>query len=141
MVYIAIISLVLGVLCAQFLFSPEASQAVMSLSDYVLGFLMVSVGVSVGMNKLILRKLREYNLTILLIPAGIMIGSVAGGFLSAPVSENPAPCLRFCDIRAWMVQPIRRAGWGFSRSGSRRNRLFKQSAPGNFLISTDSVSG
>ena len=78
MVYIAIISLVLGVLCAQFLFSPEASQAVMSLSDYVLGFLMVSVGVSVGMNKLILRKLREYNLTILLIPAGIMIGSVAG---------------------------------------------------------------
>lgn len=102
MVYIAIISLVLGVLCAQFLFSPEASQAVMSLSDYVLGFLMVSVGVSVGMNKLILRKLREYNLTILLIPAGIMIGSVAGGFLSAPFLKIPLPvCVSVTSGLGW----------------------------------------
>lgn len=89
MVIAAILALILGTVCAQWVFTPEVSQLFSKIADYTLYLLMFSVGISVGMNKLILRKLREYNLTVLLIPFGITVGSVIGGFICALILKMP----------------------------------------------------
>jgi uncharacterized membrane protein YbjE (DUF340 family) len=89
MVYIAIICLVAGVLCGHFWFSSQTADLFSLVADYSLYLLMLSVGISVGLNKLIFRKLREYNLSVLLIPLGIVIGSVAGGFLCGLIFHMP----------------------------------------------------
>ena len=57
-------------------------------SKFILYLLMLSVGVSVGGNKLIFKKLKEYNLKIILIPSGIIIGSIVGGVICALVLGN-----------------------------------------------------
>lgn len=89
MVIAAILALVLGAAAAQWLFTPEISELFFDIADYSLYLLMLSVGISVGMNKLILRKLREYNLTILLIPFGITVGSILGGAVCAMILKMP----------------------------------------------------
>lgn len=83
MVLIAIFALILGVLCGLFLFTDNIVIMFDSISNITLYILMLSVGVAVGGNKLILKKMREYNLTVLFIPFGIIVGSVIGGFASA----------------------------------------------------------
>ena len=42
---------------------------------------MFSVGISVGMNKSVFAKIRQYHIKIFLIPAGIIVGTIAGGFV------------------------------------------------------------
>lgn len=95
MVIIAMIALILGVICGHWVFSQEISSMFHQIADYVLYLLMFAVGISVGMNKLILKKMREYNLTVLLIPLGIILGSVAGGIicgllLNIPLDDSTA---------------------------------------------------
>lgn len=57
--------------------------------------LLLSVGIEVGTNKTVFRKIREYNVRILVIPFGVAVGSIAGGlllgfFLGMPVNESAA---------------------------------------------------
>jgi len=82
MIILAIVSLVLGVALGQWLFSGNTVELLETTADYALSLLMVSVGISVGANKLIFRKLRENNLKILLIPFAIVISSVMGGYIT-----------------------------------------------------------
>ena len=58
MILIAAVSLVLGVACGRWLFSPEAAQAVERLSEPALWLLMLSVGISVGGSREIFHKIR-----------------------------------------------------------------------------------
>ncbi len=81
MVFIAIFSLIAGVLCGKFVFSETLLQLFSQYSDVVLYILMFSVGISVGMNKSVFAKIRQYHIKIFLIPAGIIVGTIAGGFV------------------------------------------------------------
>lgn len=81
MVYIALIALILGIISGQFIFSAQYHGLLGTIADYLLYLLMFSVGISVGMNETIIQKIRNYNLSILLIPIGVTIGSVFGGFV------------------------------------------------------------
>ncbi len=81
MVFIAIFSLIAGVLCGKFVFSETLLQLFSHYSDVVLYILMFSVGISVGMNKSVFAKIRQYHIKIFLIPAGIIVGTIAGGFV------------------------------------------------------------
>lgn len=81
MIILAIVSLILGVACGHFL-QGGAVEGLSTLAEYALALLMMSVGVSVGANKLIFRKLRENNLKILLIPLTIIVCSVLGGYIT-----------------------------------------------------------
>ena len=81
MVYIALIALILGIISGQFIFSAQYHGLLGTIADYLLYLLMFSVGISVGMNETIIQKIRNYNLNILLIPIGVTIGSVFGGFV------------------------------------------------------------
>lgn len=60
-------------------------------SDLVLYALMLCVGVSVGGSRGLLGKLRQYHVRVLVIPAGIVAGSVAGGLLCAPLAGMTLP--------------------------------------------------
>lgn len=60
-------------------------------SDAVLFALMFLVGISVGGSRGLLGKLRQYHVRVLIIPAGIVIGSVAGGLVCAPLAGMSLP--------------------------------------------------
>lgn len=81
MIYIAVSALALGIIVGQNLFSTEYQYIFNEIVDYSLYILMFSVGISVGMNETILEKIKKYNPTILLVPIGVIIGSLMGGIV------------------------------------------------------------
>lgn len=93
MVIAAIVSLILGVVCGQWLFSPDLVSLFGPISEYTLYILMFAVGISVGANKQVFRRLRQYHVKILIIPAGIVVGTVLAGFLCYLIVDMP---LRDC---------------------------------------------
>ncbi|OUQ59945.1 hypothetical protein B5E58_02320 [Tyzzerella sp. An114] len=89
MIIIALISLVAGVLCGQFVFDVNVINMFSHISDYALYILMFAVGISVGTNKQVFRKLKEYHVKIIIIPFGIIIGSIFGGIVCSIVLKMP----------------------------------------------------
>ena len=55
----------------------------------VLYTLMFTVGISVGMQRGIFSKIREYNIKIFIIPAGIILGSLVGGVICSLLLKIP----------------------------------------------------
>ena len=94
MVYIALCALILGIIFGQFVLDSTWHDLCSELADYVLYLLMFSVGISVGMNESIIEKIKNYNLTILLIPIGVIslsIGASMGWYsLSGVMLESLA---------------------------------------------------
>lgn len=60
-------------------------------SEAVLFALMFFVGISVGGSRGLVGKLRQYHVRVLIIPAGIVAGSVAGGLVCAPLAGMSLP--------------------------------------------------
>lgn len=58
-------------------------------TDIVLYILMFSVGISVGMHRGIFEKMRQYHLKILIIPLGIIAGSLLGGWICSALLGMP----------------------------------------------------
>lgn len=83
MVYIAIISLILGVSCGYFFNGYSIITILTDNTNYILAILMFAVGISIGLNKQVFKKIKEYHLKIFIIPFGTIIGSLAGGALSS----------------------------------------------------------
>lgn len=81
MVFIAVFALVAGVFCGKYVFTDAIIQFFSQYSDIVLYILMFSVGISVGMNKSVFGKIRQYHIKIFLIPIGIITGTIVGGAL------------------------------------------------------------
>ena len=72
---------------------PKTVEFFAQLSDYALIILLISVGLSIGQNKLMFRKMQEYNIRVMVIPAGIVAGSLLGGIagciaLDMPIRES-----------------------------------------------------
>lgn len=89
MIVIAIISLILGIACGHWFFSESLIHIFSTVSVYILYILMFSVGISLGTNRMILKKMKEYNLSILTIPIGIIVGSILGGIVSSFILNMP----------------------------------------------------
>lgn len=81
MTILILIALAAGIFCGRFLFSAQAAALAGDLSDWILMLLMFSVGVSVGTNKDLFRRLRRMDLRVWMVPAGVILGSMAGGAL------------------------------------------------------------
>lgn len=79
MVAVAVICLVAGVFLGNGMLPEEAVAFLTGHSEYVLWLLMFSVGISVGANRGVFAKLKEHHIKILLIPIGVMAGSIVGG--------------------------------------------------------------
>lgn len=89
MVFLVIGVLILGILCGQYLFTSEIVVLLNDLSGYILYLLMFSVGLSVGTNKTVFRKMRAYHFYVLVIPFGIIIGSLVGGAVCSWILKTP----------------------------------------------------
>ena len=83
MVIGAILSLILGVVCGHWVFNSNISSLFSQMAEPVLFILMFSVGISVGLNRLVFSKLRELHFKILVIPFGVILGSLIGGAVTA----------------------------------------------------------
>ena len=87
MVILAVLALVLGVLVGTFDVQNFLLDALVSNKDLVLYLLMFSVGMSIGLHKGIIKKIKEYHVKILIIPAGIIVGTLLGGALLSMVTK------------------------------------------------------
>lgn len=81
MVAIAVCCLIAGIVFGNGFFSEDMVDFLAGHSEHVLYVLMFSVGISVGSNKGVFQKLREHHIKILLIPIGVIAGSIIGGVL------------------------------------------------------------
>lgn len=79
MVVIAVCCLAAGVLLGNGILPKDIIDFLTGHSEHVLYVLMFSVGISVGANKGVFQKLREHHVKILLIPIGVILGSIFGG--------------------------------------------------------------
>lgn len=79
MVYLAVIALAGGIACGMAgLDQNFPVKLITANKDLILYILMFLVGISIGMNKGIVSKIREYHIRIFVIPIGIIAGSLAG---------------------------------------------------------------
>ncbi|MBR5270084.1 MAG: lysine exporter LysO family protein [Anaerotignum sp.] len=77
-----LVVLVLGI-GAGFVLPENISGFIDSASSYMLLILLFSVGIDMGLNREVFTRIRELGFKILLIPAGVIIGSLFGGFLTS----------------------------------------------------------
>lgn len=89
MIIAAVLCLIAGIVCGQLFFPPKTVEFFSSVADYALILLMFSVGISVGENKLLFRKMQEYNVRVLVIPLGIIAGSLLGGIAGCIALQTP----------------------------------------------------
>lgn len=89
MVLLTILSLLLGLACGFFELEIPVISMLGQNSDLILYVLMFSVGISIGMHKGIVQKIKEYHIRIFIIPIGIMIGSLLGGVVCSLLFQLP----------------------------------------------------
>ena len=83
-----LIVLVLGI-GAGFILPENISAMIDSASSYMLLILLFSVGIDMGLNKEVFTRIKELGFKILLIPFGVVVGSLCGGFLTALLTQMP----------------------------------------------------
>lgn len=89
MVVYALIALIAGVLCGRLAGDFPVFEFLLHHSETVLNFLMFSVGVSIGFQKGVFAKIRQYHIKALIIPALVIVGSFAGGLIGCAVTGYP----------------------------------------------------
>ena len=83
-----LVVLVLGI-GAGFILPENISAFIDSASSYMLLILLFSVGIDMGLNKEVFARIKELGFKILLIPFGVVVGSLCGGFLTALLTNLP----------------------------------------------------
>ena len=90
MVCLAVIALAGGIACGMAgLDETPLVQSITANRDYILYILMFLVGISIGLSKGIVSKIREYHVRIFVIPVGIIAGTLAGGIVSGLITGLP----------------------------------------------------
>ena len=89
MVFLALGALVLGIGSGAVPFTAHMLKPLSGHTDWLLGLLMFSVGISVGLHRGIAAGIRQHHVKILLIPVGIIAGSLAGGVLCGLLTHYP----------------------------------------------------
>lgn len=74
---------------AGFILPENISAFIDSASSYMLLILLFSVGIDMGLNKEVFTRIKELGFKILLIPFGVVVGSLCGGFLTAFLTQMP----------------------------------------------------
>lgn len=83
MVILAVAALAAGIICGYTGLGESVTAQLVQNRELILGCLMFLVGISIGMHRGLFRKIREYHVRILIIPGGIIVGSIAGGIVCA----------------------------------------------------------
>ncbi len=88
-VILTLLSLFLGLACGLLNLDHTIISWISQNTDYILYLLMFSVGISVGMQHGIMTKIREFHFRIFIIPLGIVIGSILGGYICSVLLQLP----------------------------------------------------
>ncbi len=88
-VILTLLSLFLGLACGLLNLDHTIISWISQNTDYILYLLMFSVGISVGMQRGIMTKIREFHFRIFIIPLGIVIGSILGGYICSVLLQLP----------------------------------------------------
>ena len=83
-----LVVLVLGI-GAGFFLPADISAFIDSASSYMLLILLFSVGIDMGLNKEVFTRIRELGFKILLIPFGVVVGSLCGGAITSFLVHLP----------------------------------------------------
>lgn len=83
-----LVVLVLGI-GAGFVMPENISAFIDSASSYMLLILLFSVGIDMGLNKEVFTRIKELGFKILLIPFGVVVGSLCGGVITAFFTNLP----------------------------------------------------
>ncbi len=89
MVSLAIVALLSGVGYGLIGFDIEFINILSTYSNYILYALMFFVGISVGLHRGLVAKIREHHLKILIVPTVTIIASVLGGYLCSFITGYP----------------------------------------------------
>lgn len=79
--------LVCGIIGGVLMSAPTAA-AVGDASSIMLYILLFSVGIDMGLNRGVFRQIRQLGLRILLIPFGVVLGSLCGGAIAAAIMHT-----------------------------------------------------
>ena len=82
-----LLTLAAGILVGIFL-PQDFGGVIENLSSIMLLLLIFSVGIDIGLNREVLRRIKRLGVRILLIPLGIIAGSLLGGALAAVVLRS-----------------------------------------------------
>ena len=126
MVFLALGALLLGTGSSLVPVLAEFFEPLAAHSDWILWVLMFSVGISVGFHRGLLSRLCQYHVKILVIPLGIILGSLAGGVLCGLLRRRPG-----------LVQPGGRVCGKHGGGQAGKHRLSEQSLTGNRLLFYD----
>lgn len=89
MVYIAVISLIVGIFAGAILGDMQIIHTIDENSNVILILLMLSVGISVGLNKDVFRNIGKQKKRIFILPFGTVLGTLIGGVVSSLVLSIP----------------------------------------------------
>lgn len=82
-------AVIAGILAGRFLIPESALQYSEFLITIALNILLFLIGIDLGRNKEVLSDLRKHGKVLLLVPGGIIIGSLAGGFAAGLITGMP----------------------------------------------------
>lgn len=91
MVWLTVIALLAGIAYGSLDLNLQVIDVIANNSNFILYALMLFVGISIGLNKGIFHKLKEYHVKIFIIPLGVIVGSVLGGILCSFVTGIAMP--------------------------------------------------
>ena len=86
---LAIAALILGIIYGVSGMENFIVSLICSNSDIILDILMLSVGISIGMKKGIMQKIKTYHFKILMIPLAVVLASVSGGVICGLITGYP----------------------------------------------------
>lgn len=89
MMFYAIAALLLGIGCGMVPMLASVLMPLTAYSEWILYLLMFSVGISIGKQKGILAKMVQFHVKILIVPFGIIVGSLAGGSICGLILKYP----------------------------------------------------
>ncbi|MEI6856150.1 lysine exporter LysO family protein [Psychrilyobacter sp.] len=84
-----IFSVLTGILGGYFFITESLTPYIDILIDSALYFLMLCVGIDIGLNKHIFKDLKKHSLIILVVPTSIIVGSLLGGLLTGYIFDMP----------------------------------------------------
>lgn len=84
-----IAALILGIFCGVSGYENKILSLITDNTNIILYILMLCVGISIGMQEGILKKLREYHIKVFIIPFGIIVGSFLGGMICSGITDIP----------------------------------------------------